>query len=221
MKECGCHHELLTTLFAIEVSTRLRRHEFTTGEGEHIFGLAGPVKAVDINKLRSNMPIEDAHAEGVADLGDRKAILFSVIDGHGGPTCGQVSESGVNGSHLLLLQRCEKPQVVSRRILDYVSAGLMSSALLDSRIEAVRRLQEQDDNQGGNGKGISGNSHSCVSYVRDPVRLVHRFERLYLDSYLAHLISLKARLDDSGGGEEKTIPNILVDAFTALDGDLG
>ena len=75
------------------MSTRLRRHEFTTGEGEHIFGLAGPVKAVDINKLRSNQPIEDAHAEGVADLGDRKAILFSVIDGHGGPTCGQVSQS--------------------------------------------------------------------------------------------------------------------------------
>ena len=117
----------------------------------------------------------------------------------------------------------KNPQVVSRRILDYVSAGLMSSALLDSRIEAVRRLQEEDDSRGGNGKGISGNSHSCVSYVRDPVRLVHRFERIYLDSYLAHLISLKARLDDSGGGggEEKTIPDILVDAFTALDGDLG
>lgn len=181
-----------------EVSTRLRRHEFTTGEGEHIFGVAGPVKAVDINKLRSNVPIEDAHAEGVADLGDRKAILFSVIDGHGGPTCGQV---------------------VSRRILDYVSAGLMSPALLDSRIEAVRRLQEEDD-----GSGASGNGHSCVTYVREPVRLVHRFERLYLDSYLAHLVSLKARMEESsgggGGGEEKTIADILVDAFTALDGDL-
>ena len=117
-------------------------------------------------------------------------------------------------------------QVVSRRILDYVSAGLLSSALLDSRIEAVRRLQEQDDSSGGNGKGISGNIYSCVSYVRDPVRLVQRFERTYLDSYLAHLISLKARLDDSSLerdaiGEEKTIPDILVDAFTALDGDLG
>ena len=111
----------------------------------------------------------------------------------------------------------------------------MSSALLDSRIEVVRRLQEEDDSHGGNGKGISGISGNrlrqqiasiCVSYVRDPVRLVHRFERIYLDSYLAHLISLKARLDDSGGGvggggEEKTIPDILVDAFTALDGDLG
>ena len=84
----------------IQVSTRLRRHEFTTGEGEHIFGLAGPVKAVDINKLRSNIPIEDAHANGVADLGDRKAILFSVIDGHGGPTCGQVSQSvSQSGGH--------------------------------------------------------------------------------------------------------------------------
>ena len=93
----------------------------------------------------------------------------------------------------------------------------MSPALLDSRIEAVRRLQEEDD-----GSGASGNGHSCVSYVREPVRLVHRFERLYLDSYLAHLVSLKARMGESGGGgEEKTIADILVDAFTALDGDLG
>ena len=57
------------------------------------------------------------------------------------------------------------------------------------------------------------------------MRLVHRFERLYLDSYLAHLVSLKARMEESsgggGGGEEKTIADILVDAFTALDGDLG
>ena len=109
-------------------------------------------------------------------------------------------------------------KVVSRRILDYVSAGLMSPALLDSRIEAVRRLQEEDDN----GSGASGNGHSCVTYVREPVRLVHRFERLYLDSYLAHLVSLKARMVESGGGGvEKTIADILVDAFTALDGDLG
>ena len=111
-------------------------------------------------------------------------------------------------------------KVVSRRILDYVSAGLMSPALLDSRIEAVRRLQEEDD-----GSGASGNGHSCVTYVREPVRLVHRFERLYLDSYLAHLVSLKARMEESSGGgsggEEKTIADILVDAFTALDGDLG
>ena len=94
----------------------------------------------------------------------------------------------------------------------------MSPALLDSRIEAVRRLQEEDD-----GSGVSGNGHSCVTYVREPVRLVHRFERLYLDSYLAHLVSLKARKGESGGGggEEKTIADILVEAFTALDGDLG
>ena len=107
---------------------------------------------------------------------------------------------------------------MSRRILDYVSAGLMSPAMLDSRIEAVRRLQEEDD-----GSGAPGKRHSCVTYVREPVRLVHRFERLYLDSYLAHLMSLKARMgeSDGGGAEEKIIADILVDAFTALDGDLG
>ena len=113
------------------------------------------------------------------------------------------------------------PQVVCRRILDYVSAGLMSPAMLDSRIEAVRRLQEEDNSRGGDETAISGNVYSCVTYVRHPMRLVHRFERLYLDSYLAHLLSLRARLDDTGEGEEKTIPDILIDAFTALDADLG
>ena len=110
-------------------------------------------------------------------------------------------------------------QVVSRRILDYVSAGLMSSSALDSRIEAVRRLQEKDDSHGG--EGIWPNSHSCVSYAREPLKLVERFERLYLDSYLAHLMSLKSRLDEGGEEEEDDIPQILVDAFTALDSDLG
>ena len=95
-------------VIAFQVSTRLRRHEFTTGEGEHLFSEAGPVKAVDVNKLRSNIPIEDSHTAGVADLGDRKAILFSVIDGHGGPTCGQVRRwTG------LLLNRGDPPDLPS------------------------------------------------------------------------------------------------------------
>ena len=55
-------------------------------------------------------------------------------------------------------------KVVSRRILDYVSAGLMSPALLDSRIEAVRRLQEEDDS----GSGASGNGHPSRSAEQVP-----------------------------------------------------
>jgi hypothetical protein len=81
----------LAKLTPAEVSARLRAGEFTTGEEDHVFR-SGPVKSVDFNKLRSNNPIEDAHAEGVADLGEggRKAMLFAIIDGHGGASCGQV-----------------------------------------------------------------------------------------------------------------------------------
>ncbi len=95
---------LASKLTPAEVTSRLRGNEFTTGEEEHIFR-AGPVKSVDFNKLKSNNPIEDAHAEGVADLGDRKALLFAIIDGHGGASCSQVKGyySGIVRTYIVIV----------------------------------------------------------------------------------------------------------------------
>ncbi|XP_040581537.1 pyruvate dehydrogenase [acetyl-transferring]-phosphatase 1, mitochondrial [Lepeophtheirus salmonis] len=99
-----------------EVTRILRSNEFTSGE---FSPGTGPVKSFDINSFKSNNPIEDSHAEGLLKVGS-KGFLFGVIDGHGGPACGQV---------------------VAKRILHYVASGLLSIEDLTLHLQA---LESQD-----------------------------------------------------------------------------
>ena len=72
----------------------IRANEFTS-EDISVQG-NGPVKAFDMNSLRSNNPIEDSHNEAVVrppgsgPHSDPTTMLFGVFDGHGGAACGQV-----------------------------------------------------------------------------------------------------------------------------------
>ena len=78
----------------------LRANEFTS-EDISVDG-NGPVKAFDMNSLRSNNPIEDSHNEAVVRApgsgqhSDPTTMLFGVFDGHGGAACGQVEFNPLN-----------------------------------------------------------------------------------------------------------------------------
>ncbi len=107
--------------------------------------------------------------------------------------------------------------MLSRRLLDYVSACLLSASQLDRHIAAVTQLQQTYDGQTDRN---APSTHSLVTYIKHPIKFVHRLEKLYLDSYLAHLLSLKARFDAPGFDAETPIPERLSYAFSALDADL-
>ena len=78
-----------------EASQILRANEYSS-EDISVDG-NGPVKAFDMNSLKSNNPIEDAHNEaivrppGSGPQSDPTTLLFGVFDGHGGAACGQVN----------------------------------------------------------------------------------------------------------------------------------
>ena len=88
-------HQTNSRLTPQEVSSILRASEYTS-EDISVHG-NGPVKAFDMNSLRSNSPIEDSHNEavvrppGAGPQPDPTTLLFGVFDGHGGAACGQVS----------------------------------------------------------------------------------------------------------------------------------
>ena len=91
-----------------EVTLMLRANEYTNSDLP-----TGPVKSYDMNTLRSNNPIEDAHSEALLWNG---GYLFGIYDGHGGAACGQV---------------------VAKRLLNYIAAGLLSHAEIEMHLKAM------------------------------------------------------------------------------------
>ena len=82
-----------TRLTPAEATNILRKHEYTTEEpwmGPETGN--SPVKAFDMNSIRSNNPTEDAHSEAILRVGTAapNGMLFVIFDGHGGAACGQV-----------------------------------------------------------------------------------------------------------------------------------
>ncbi len=53
--------------------------------------MTGAVSSYDRNVLHSNDPCEDAHGEAlIKEHLRRDCVMFSVVDGHGGPDFGKV-----------------------------------------------------------------------------------------------------------------------------------
>ena len=82
-----------TRLTPVEASNILRKNEYTTDDlwtGPEAGNC--PVKAFDMNSIRSNNPTEDAHSEAIIRVGTTSpnGMLFGIFDGHGGAACGQV-----------------------------------------------------------------------------------------------------------------------------------
>ena len=95
---------LKTRLTAQQVNHVLRLREVSSAEVE----LSPPIKSYESSQVAANFPIEDRCFE--ARLLRAGGMLFSVIDGHGGPACGQA---------------------ISERLADYVSVALMDRGGLD------------------------------------------------------------------------------------------
>ena len=101
-----------------EVTSVLRNNEYTCSDLP-----AGPIKFFDTNTLQSNDPIEDSYASALTVGG---GYLFGIFDGHGGAACGQVPFSlGIFEPYLGQLLPA---QVVAKRLLHYIAAGLLSPA---------------------------------------------------------------------------------------------
>ena len=90
------------------MTVTLRANEYTNTDLP-----PGPVKSYDMNTLRSNNPIEDAHSEALLWNG---GYLFGIYDGHGGAACGQV---------------------VAKRLLNYIAAGLLSPTDIEKHLKAI------------------------------------------------------------------------------------
>eukprot|EP00096_Caligus_rogercresseyi_P009208 TRINITY_DN3089_c0_g1_i1.p1 TRINITY_DN3089_c0_g1~~TRINITY_DN3089_c0_g1_i1.p1 ORF type:complete len:470 (-),score=135.61 TRINITY_DN3089_c0_g1_i1:798-2207(-) len=166
-----------------EVSRILRVNEYTSGE---FSPGSGPVKSFDLNSLKSNNPIEDSHAEAVLHGG--RGFLFGVIDGHGGPACAQV---------------------VAKRILHYVAAGILPIEDLTSHLSALE-------------EGDSKSAHyNLIQAFNDPYELVKDLQSLYRQSYLDYVRDVHANVVSRMDHDEGTsLAESLVKSFESLDGDL-
>jgi len=99
-----------------EVTNILRNNEYSKTDLPD-----GPIKAFEMNSLRSNNPVEDAHAE--ARLTADGGYLFGIYDGHGGAACGQV---------------------VAKRLLNYIAAGFLTLQELEDHMKAMESGAAED-----------------------------------------------------------------------------
>lgn len=177
--QLSSHQQYQAKLAPNEVTNILRANEYT-----HTDLPPGPVKSFDMNTLQSNNPIEDAHAEAL--LANNGGVLFGIFDGHGGAACGQV---------------------VAKRLLHYIAAGLLSVQDLEKHIEAF-----------SSGSKEKAEYHLLTTY-NDHFELVQDLKELYRISYQEYLTDLLR--DRTGpGGQSPSVEDVLVNAFTRLDDDM-
>jgi pyruvate dehydrogenase phosphatase len=157
-----------------EVTSVLRANEYVEQ-----FEDAGPIKYFDTNSLGSNSPIEDSHAAALTT--HHGGLLLGIFDGHGGAACGQV---------------------VAKRLLHYIAAGLLSPADL-ARHRAVWE---------------EGRKESLVQTFNDNFELVKDLKERYQRSYTEYLAELQGWTADDT--QEHDIEDILVHAFCTLDNDM-
>lgn len=176
-----------------EVSAILRANEYTSEEIS-VDG-NGPVKAFDINTLRSNDPVEDSHNEvivrppGSNEKSDPTTLLFGVFDGHGGAACGQV---------------------VGKRLLQYVAAGLLSYE------DLTRHLQLLEVE-----KYAAAGGHQLVQTFHDPFELVQDLKEIYRRSYIEYVRDIhRSRIETDSEVVGSSVSERLVAAFNALDNDM-
>ncbi|KAH8304635.1 hypothetical protein KR018_005847 [Drosophila ironensis] len=157
----------LPQLSPYDVNLVLRENEFVFN-----FPLDGIIRSYESNQLGANSPCEDSRTE--ASLVHRNGFLCGVFDGHGGAACGQV---------------------VSKRLLRYVSAATLPRQVLREYVE----------------RGC--NSQSFLRCHNDNVDFVSEIKPMYevsFQKYVKELINTPQR----------DVASELVNAFLHLDKNL-
>ncbi|XP_011299583.1 pyruvate dehydrogenase [acetyl-transferring]-phosphatase 1, mitochondrial [Fopius arisanus] len=156
-----------------EVTRILRTNEFTQE-----FEGGQPIKYYDSNQLASNNPLEDARAEGRCRL--TNGLLFGIFDGHGGNSCAQV---------------------VSKRLLHYISACLLPQEILLDTLKESKTPEQLRD-------------HLLESF-HNKTEFVPEIGELYGESFLSFLSKVSQKDGDNGG-----IESDMETAFLSLDNDI-
>ncbi|KPU74997.1 uncharacterized protein Dana_GF21118, isoform B [Drosophila ananassae] len=150
-----------------EVNLVLRENEFVFN-----FPLDGVIRSYETNQLGSNSPCEDSRTE--ASLLHRNGFICGIFDGHGGAACGQV---------------------VSKRLLRYVSAATLPRQVLRDQMK----------------QGCS--SQSFLKCHNDNVDFVSEIKPIYEASFQKYIKELCET-------PQRDVASELVNAFLQLDDGL-
>ena len=143
------------------------------------------------------MPCEDSHSEAIIRVGSKfpNGMLFGVFDGHGGAACGQV---------------------VAKRLLHYIAAGLLSLEDLKLHLAAIDEGQWKED------ETVDYDNYvNLLSTINDPFELVSDLQDLYQSSYKNYVQMLKElRVQEAEDDTGSSVAERLITAFEALDEDM-
>ncbi|EDX02352.1 pyruvate dehydrogenase [acetyl-transferring]-phosphatase 1, mitochondrial [Drosophila yakuba] len=157
----------LPQLSPYDVNLVLRENEFV-----YNFPVDGVIRSYETNQLGSNSPCEDSRTE--ASLLHRNGFICGIFDGHAGASCGQV---------------------VSKRLLRYVSAATLPRQVLREQMK-----------QGAD-------SQSFLKCHNDNVDFVSEIKPIYEASFLKYIKQLTET-------PQRDVSSELVDAFLQLDDGL-
>ncbi|KAH8238317.1 hypothetical protein KR032_003645 [Drosophila birchii] len=154
----------LPQLSPYDVNLVLRENEFV-----YNFPVEGIIRSYETNQLGSNSPCEDSRTE--ASLLHRNGFICGIFDGHAGASCGQV---------------------VSKRLLRYVSAGTLPRQVLRAQMK----------------EGCS--SQSFLKCHNDNVDFVSEIKPIYEASFQKYIKQLSET-------PQRDVASELVHAFLQLD----
>ncbi|XP_034671757.1 pyruvate dehydrogenase [acetyl-transferring]-phosphatase 1, mitochondrial [Drosophila subobscura] len=154
----------LPQLSPYDVNLQLRENEFV-----YNFPVDGIVRSYETNQLGSNSPCEDSRTE--ASLLHRNGFICGIFDGHGGAACGQV---------------------VSKRLLRYVSAATLPRQVLREQMKQ------------------NCNSQSFLKCHNDNVDFVNEIKPIYEHSFQKYIKQLAQT-------PQRDVSSELVHAFLQLD----
>ncbi|XP_016994377.2 pyruvate dehydrogenase [acetyl-transferring]-phosphatase 1, mitochondrial [Drosophila takahashii] len=157
----------LPQLSPYDVNLVLRENEFV-----YNFPVEGIIRSYETNQLGSNSPCEDSRTE--ASLLHRNGFICGIFDGHAGAACGQV---------------------VSKRLLRYVSAATLPRQVLREQMK----------------QGCS--SQSFLKCHNDNVDFVSEIKPLYEASFVKYIKQLAET-------PQRDVSSELVNAFLHLDENL-
>nr|XP_016923205.1 pyruvate dehydrogenase [acetyl-transferring]-phosphatase 1, mitochondrial [Drosophila suzukii] len=154
----------LPQLSPYDVNLVLRENEFV-----YNFPVDGVIRSYETNQLGSNSPCEDSRTE--ASLLHRNGFICGIFDGHGGASCGQV---------------------VSKRLLRYVSAATLPRQVLREQMKQ------------------NCSSQSFLKCHNDNVDFVSEIKPIYEASFLKYIKQLTET-------PQRDVASELVNAFLQLD----
>ncbi|KAH8367949.1 hypothetical protein KR084_004619 [Drosophila pseudotakahashii] len=157
----------LPQLSPYDVNLVLRENEFV-----YNFPVDGIIRSYETNQLGSNSPCEDSRTE--ASLLHRNGFICGIFDGHAGAACGQV---------------------VSKRLLRYVSAATLPRQVLREQMK----------------QGCS--SQSFLKCHNDNVDFVSEIKPIYEASFVKYIKQLTET-------PQRDVSSELVNAFLQLDENL-